>query len=94
MQLLYNDFDKVFAESLDVFGWKHPAAWIGINVRKGPPWVYTSSGNELVFENWYPYEPTDKALRYCIYWNKINGRVGKWLDTDCNEKLHFVCEFV
>ena len=83
--------DNVFAESLVVFGYP---SWIGINVRKGPPWVYTSGGNELVFENWYPFEPTDKALTYCISWNKINGRVGKWLDYHCNTKLHFVCEFV
>ena len=44
--------DKVYSESIEVFGEKK-WAWIGINA-KGGSWVYTSSGIELEFQNWDP----------------------------------------
>ena len=44
--------DKVYSESIEVFGEKK-WAWIGISAKRGS-WVYTSSGIELEFQNWDP----------------------------------------
>ena len=80
--------DKVYDESLVVFGEKKPA-WIGINA-KGGPWVYTSSGTQLEFENWHPSQPNNDA-HDCVYSVSQNG---KWADLPCNHKFFFICEFV
>ena len=79
---------KVYDESLVVFGEKKHA-WIGINA-KGGPWVYTSSGTQLEFENWDPGQPNDGA-HGCVYWY---DQTGKWYDYNCNHNCHFICEFV
>merc|ERR1712051_961167 len=79
---------KVYDESLVVFG-ERKHAWIGINA-KGGPWVYTSSGTQLEFENWLPGQPNDGA-HGCVYWY---DQTGKWYDYNCNHNCHFICEFV
>ena len=81
--------DKVYAESIDVFGGKKHA-WIGINKKRGP-WVYTSSGTKLEFENWHPGRPTKQKAYDCVFSHNGNG---KWVDYDCNSKHYFICEFV
>ena len=82
--------DKVYNESLVVFGGEK-TTWIGINA-KGGPWGYTSSGFELKFESWYPGQPNTGA-HDCVHIWSGHGN-GKWGDTNCNNKLYFICEFV
>ena len=94
--------DKVYAESLVVFGGKK-STWIGINAKGGQPivgpWVYTSTGTELVFENWYkPGTQWDQPENHsgnekCVMWYPW-GTNGEWFDYDCNQKNFFICEFV
>ena len=77
--------DKVNAASIVVFGGKKHA-WIGINAKAGP-WIYTSNGTELVFENWDQGEPNDDSHDCVHFWRK-----GKWADYPCYAKLFFICE--
>ena len=85
--------DKVNAASIVAFGIvpNGMGAWIGINAKAGP-WIYTSSGTELVFENWDQGEPNGDHSHDidCVhFWRK-----GKWADYPCFAKLFFICEFV
>jgi hypothetical protein len=50
---------KVVAESILVYGEKKHI-YLGIHA-KGGPWVYTSSGTNLDFENWAPGQPNNNA---------------------------------
>ena len=84
--------DKVYAETNIVFG-QRINTWIGIRA-KGGSWVYTSSGTEIVFENWHRRSKIRPTL-LCAY---LSSRVGKWSTRFCNIKkrfeLPFICEFV
>ena len=80
--------DKVQAESVVVFGGKKPV-WIGINA-KGGPWVYTSSGTEMEFQNWYPGQPSGNAAYECVLAYITNGQ---WHNSACHTTRYFVCEF-
>jgi hypothetical protein len=64
--------------------------WTGINV-KGGSGVYTSSGNEVDFDNWYR-DPSSFGADDCALGNHGNG--GKWTNVGCNYKASFICEFV
>ena len=84
--------DKVYAETNIVFG-QRKNTWIGIRA-KGGSWVYTSSGTEIVFENWHRRSKI-RPTHLCAY---LSSRVGKWSTRFCNIKtrftLPFICEFV
>ena len=82
--------DKVYDESLVVFEGRKEA-WLGMNARGGP-WVYTSSGDDFGFGNWYPGQPNDDA-HDCVYWGHSTTNE-KWADHNCNDKKFFICEFV
>ena len=64
--------------------------WTGINV-KGGSGVYTSSGTEVDFDNWY-HDPSSFGADDCAIGN--NGVKGKWAKIGCNYKAYFICEFV
>ena len=85
--------NKVYAESIVAFGGEK-SAWIGIN-GKGGSWVYTSSGTELVLENWW--STFTNPGHDCVYWVSPNKQIntnGKWVNAvDCNYKLRFICDF-
>ena len=90
--------DKVYAETNIVFGQRKPT-WIGISAKGGShdpqPWVYTSSGTEIVFKNWLSTR-VKRRPNYCAYLN-YRGK-GKWSPYFCHikskVKLSFICEFV
>ena len=82
--------DKVYSESIVVFGEKK-WAWIGINT-KGGPWVYTSSGIGLEFQNWDPQNwglgQANNDAHDCILL-----ALWYWYDEHCDDKHRFICEF-
>ena len=78
--------DKVNVEAIDVFGWDN-SAWIGIN-DKGGTMAYTSSGTELIFQNWHQGYPKKNANDCVATKNK------KWGNMPCRFKFEFICEFV
>ena len=84
--------DKVYAETNIVFGQRKPT-WIGISAKGGShdpqPWVYTSSGTEIVFKNWH--NTLKKRLRECGYLPS-RGK-GKWATFICHSTMGFICEF-
>ena len=90
---------KVYAESILVYGVKKNI-YIGIHAKdhaKEGPWVYSSSGTNLDFENWAPGKPGN-SYNDCAHilansgtWH---GEDGLWYDSNCNWKYHFICEFV
>ena len=91
--------DKVYAETNIVFGQRKPT-WIGISAKGGShdpqPWVYTSSGTEIVFENWHSRRGSKIRTKLCAF--LMSRGVGKWSTRVCNIKkkfeLPFICEFV
>ena len=91
--------DKVYAETNIVFGQRKPT-WIGISAKGGShdpqPWVYTSSGTEIVFENWHSRRGSKIRTKLCAFF--MSRGVGKWSARVCNIKkkfeLPFICEFV
>ena len=87
--------DKVYAETNIVFG-QRQNTWIGIRA-KGGSWVYTSSGTEIVFENWSSRIGSKLGPELCAYLISRSNPVGQWSPRFCNIKryeLPFICEFV
>ena len=76
---------------------RHPGStsprltWTGINV-KGGSGVYTSSGTEVDFDNWYD-DPSSFGADDCAQ-ARHGVYKGKWAKTDCNYETYFICEFV
>ena len=95
--------DKVYAETNIVFRLQRKHFWIGIRTKRGS-WVYTSSGTEIVFENWqgrsgHNILPKPKPKpKLCAYLISRSNPVGEWATRLCNIKkrfaLPFICEFV
>ena len=78
-----------------LLGYQHPGSnsqktWTGINV-KGGSGVYTSSGTEVDFDNWYD-DPSSFGADDCAIGN--SGYNGKSTKIGCNSKRFFICEFV
>ena len=90
--------DKVYAETNIVFG-QRKNTWIGIRA-KGGSWVYTSSGTEIVFENWSSRRGSKIGPKLCAFLMSKSNPVGQWSPRFCNikryksYKLPFICEFV
>ena len=71
------------AQSQGIFGF-----WIGVNdIANEGTFVYDSSGETVVYENWNHGEPNDAGGEDCT---KVNN--GKWNDMPCEWALPFVCE--
>ena len=92
--------DKVYAETNIVFGQRKPT-WIGISAKGGShdpqPWVYTSSGTEIFFENWHSRRGSKIGPKLCAFLMSRSNPVGQWSPRFCNIKryeLPFICEFV
>ena len=86
---------KVFAESILVYGVKKHI-YLGIHANGGP-WVSTSSGTNLDFENWAPGKPGNSyydCAHILANSGTWHGEDGLWYDSNCNWKYHFICEFV
>ena len=85
--------DKVYSESIEVFGEKK-WAWIGISAKRGS-WVYTSSGIELEFQNWDPQNwglgQANNDAHDCVL---MVWYTHYWYDEHCDDKHRFICEFV
>ena len=82
--------DKVYAESIVVFGDLLRGAWIGIKRKRGH-WIYTSSGTKLKFQNWLKKQPRGNERNRCVY---SYSRTGQWVQFSCSWKTFFICEFV
>ena len=81
--------DKVYAESIKVFGRYLLKNWIGIACnfsRRNHPCVYTSSSKELEFENW----TRRRGINNCVAFYPN----GKWGNIPCHAQISFICEFV
>ena len=62
--------------------------WIGIWRYQGN-FIYDSSNDPIVYENWNPGEPNGESREDCTALGKYSG---KWYDVSCTSALPFVCE--
>ena len=62
--------------------------WIG-GQRIGGSWVWSKTGESLVYEDWLPGEP-NHAHEDCIHYMSYDRM--KWNNERCSSTLQFICE--
>ncbi|XP_072396192.1 C-type lectin mosGCTL-7-like [Diabrotica undecimpunctata] len=62
-------------------------------------WVWLSTGQDMLYTNWYPGEPSGKNSKntseHCVearHWAQPSGFT--WNDIDCLSELYFICESI
>ncbi|KAJ8979613.1 hypothetical protein NQ317_010516 [Molorchus minor] len=88
-----NDRLGRFAEEI---GAPHGHYWLsGTNLAEENQWIWLSTGNNFVYSNWHPGEPSgtgsSNTSENCVearHW----GKGFTWNDLRCNAELNFICE--
>ncbi|KAJ8977875.1 hypothetical protein NQ317_016145, partial [Molorchus minor] len=74
----------------------HGHYWLsGTNLAEENQWIWLSTGNNFVYSNWHPGEPSgtgsSNTSENCVearHW----GKGFTWNDLRCNAELNFICE--
>lgn len=88
--------DNSFLTSLMVKSWDAGDVWIGLNdlIPRG---TYKWTDNTTVdYSSWYTHEPHDhtasgSCVKATLRQRSMEGKM-YWLDSDCTEKLAYVCK--
>ena len=79
--------DLVFSNFSSVHG--NQNIFVGIDdINQIKKWVYSSSGEQIMFSNWEKGQPNSNHAHCVHFWN-----TKLWGDTGCNDNMPSICEF-
>ena len=79
--------DLVFSNFSSVHG--NQNIFVGIDdINQTNKWVYSSSGEQIMFSNWEKNQPNSNHAHCVHFWNSK-----LWGDTGCNDNMPSICEF-
>ena len=80
--LVFSNFSSVHG-NLNIF--------VGIDdINETHKWVYSSSGEQIMFSNWEKGQPNSNYAHCVHFWN---AHPTLWGDTGCNDNMPSICEF-